>query len=448
MTTRTSPNGPTKTRWFNELGVTVTNRTTLFDDFLYTLKGTNAVKIYEEMAKNDATIASILYAIEHMAREVDWTVEAADETPEADETAQFIDECRTDMSHSWDDFIAAIFTNLVYGFSYFETVYKRRAGRTGKPFSMFDDGKIGWRKQAFRPQNTLLQWDYDDQGGVRAFVQIVGSTKVIIPIEKSLLFRTTNRGAAEGQSILRGAYRAWWFKKRAQEVEGIGMERDLAGLPIAYVPLDVLLASDADSTKSAIKDIVTRTKADEQQGIMWPNERDDNGERIYEFELLSTSGGKSFDTNEIIRRYDQDIARVALADFILLGHTAVGSRALADPKIGLFMTALGAWMDSIEETLNRHAIPRLLDLNGIITDNPPKIVHGELKEPDLNQIGTYVKDTAQAGMGWFPNMDVENKLRDLLGLEPLDPDEQAEQQQLQQAGSVQPPEPNIAPATM
>lgn len=427
MVTR-SPNGPTRTRWFNELGTDNTNRNQLFDDFLYQLKGVRAVKVYEEMSKNDPTIWSILFAIEHMAREVDWHVEPGDETPESEELAQFVDECRLDMSHTWDDFISAVFTQLVYGFSYFETVYKRRNGRSRKPISMFDDGRIGWRKQAYRPQNTLYKWEFDPAGGLAGMWQMAGSEKILIPIEKSLLFRTQNRGRPEGQSVLRGAYRPWWFKKRTEEIEGIGAERDLAGLPIAKVPIEILESSDSDSVKSAIKDIVTRTKRDEQEGILWPNERDDDGNPLYEFELLSTGGTRQFDTNAIIQRYDQAISRVVLADFIMLGHSAVGSRALADPKIGLFMTAMTAWMDSIEETLNRHAVPRLLDVNGIQTDQPPKIKHGELKEPDIGQIGAYIKDTAQGGMPWFPNVEIENKLREHLGLEPLDPEEQAEQQ--------------------
>ena len=58
--------------------------------------------------------------------------------------------------------------------------------------------------------------------------------QVVIPMEKCLLFRTqTHKNNPEGRSILRNAYRSWYFKKRIEEIEGVGIERDLAGNSIS-----------------------------------------------------------------------------------------------------------------------------------------------------------------------------------------------------------------------
>ena len=64
-TVTTSPNGSRP--MFNELGRDKPKRPTLYDDFLYQLRGSQAVKVYAEMSSNDATIRAILYAIEQMA---------------------------------------------------------------------------------------------------------------------------------------------------------------------------------------------------------------------------------------------------------------------------------------------------------------------------------------------------------------------------------------------
>ena len=62
-------------------------------------------------------------------------------------------------------------------------------------------------------------------------------------MEKCLLFRTqTHKNNPEGRSILRNAYRSWYFKKRIEEIEGVGIERDLAGIPIAYVDPAIMSA--------------------------------------------------------------------------------------------------------------------------------------------------------------------------------------------------------------
>ena len=163
MTSRTVTTSPNGSRpMFNELGRDKPKRPTLYDDFLYVLRGSQAVKVYAEMSSNDATIRAILYAIEQMAREVEWHVEPFIEDDQAaTDIAQFVEECMQDMAGTWDDFMSAIFTMLPFGFSFFETVYKRRNGFDASPASRFDDGKIGWRKQGFRPANSLLDWVYD-----------------------------------------------------------------------------------------------------------------------------------------------------------------------------------------------------------------------------------------------------------------------------------------------
>src|SRR5437016_1603691 len=77
-----------------------------------------------------------------------------------------------------------------------------------------------------------------------------------IPIEKSLLFRTTSaRGNPEGRSALRGAFTSWYYLKRIREYEAIGIERDLAGMPTFGVPLEVLLGAngEAQAANTAIK---------------------------------------------------------------------------------------------------------------------------------------------------------------------------------------------------
>lgn len=58
-----------------------------------------------------------------------------------------------------------------------------------------------------------------------------------IPMSKAMLFRTESvKDNPEGRSILRNAYRSWYFKRRIQEIEAIGIERDLAGLPVIHAP--------------------------------------------------------------------------------------------------------------------------------------------------------------------------------------------------------------------
>ena len=127
---------------------------------------------------------------------------------------------------------------LPFGYSVFEIVYKIRRGpnsRSPKFRSNFTDGLVGWRKIAMRAQDTISEWVIDEDGGIRGYYQNAAPNyeTVFIPIEKSLLFRTeVNKNNPEGRSLLRNAYRSYYFLKRIQELEAIGIERELAGLPV------------------------------------------------------------------------------------------------------------------------------------------------------------------------------------------------------------------------
>ena len=84
---------------------------------------------------------------------------------------------------------------------------------------------------------------------------------------------------------------------KRQEVEGIGIERDLAGLPVIYGPsdLDIWNPDDeqAQEILNGLQTQVRNIRRDEMEGVVLPDG--------YKLELLSTGGSRQFDTNAIIR---------------------------------------------------------------------------------------------------------------------------------------------------
>ena len=68
-----------------------------------------------------------------------------------------------------------------------------------------------------------------------------------IPDEKSLHFRTTIfKDDPEGRSILRPCYIDYYMVRNFRAIEGIGVERDLAGMPMLTAPEGVDLWNAAD----------------------------------------------------------------------------------------------------------------------------------------------------------------------------------------------------------
>lgn len=395
------------------------------EEKLNQLRGFEAVRVYREMMDNDATIGAIFFAIEMMIRRVKWFVEPASESPEDVDNEEFLESCLHDMSHSWEDTIAEILSMMGYGWHTAEIIYKRRIGPTESDptnRSRFTDGKIGWRKLAPRSQDSLQNWLFDRDGGVQGWWQLPpdGSGLRFIPIEKALLFRTTSKkNNPEGRSLLRNCYTAWYHKKEMQRIEGVGAERDLAGLPMLYLPPDMLDPNASPAVKATLqiyKNILKNIRNDEQASVIFPAIFDAAGNRLVEFSLVGTGSRRQFDTGGIIERYTKDIAMSLMADVILLGHEGVGSYALSSSKTQLFSYALGTILDTIATVMNRYAIPRLFRVNGIEVEELPCLKHGDIEKDDVVVIANAIAQLVAAG-GITPGGEKdENWFRELLGM--------------------------------
>lgn len=389
-----------------------------YEEFLTELRGIKGVQAYTEMADNDATIGAILYAIEMLMRQCEFHVEPAGKSEKDKEAAEFVESCMNDMERTWTDTLSEILSFLTYGWSYHEIVYKRRVGRTNSPItnSKYTDGLIGWRKLPIRSQDTLYGWEYkDDSDELTGMIQTPPPTyeQLFIPIEKALHFRTRSRkDNPEGRSILRTAYRAYYFKKRIEEIEGYGIERDLAGFPVLYAPpdMDIWNTDDPDMVAALARaeQLVSSVRRDAREGLVLPG-----GENGWKFVLVTSGSRRQFDTNAIIDRYDKRLATSVLADFVMLGQQQVGSFALADSKTRIFALAVGTYLDIICEVFNNQAIPRLIDINGDhfkgITDYP-RMVHGDIEQPDLQAFSAFIKDMVGTG-ALVPDEELEKEIR-------------------------------------
>lgn len=402
------------------------------------LIGRQAIRTYRDMGDNDPVVGSILFAMDMLLRQVDWLPEQGDAT---EEDVDFLMSCLEDMENSWADFISEILSMLRFGWSFHEIVYKLRGptGPNGFP-SKHSDGKIGWAKFPIRSQDTLQEWKFNPETGkVEGFVQLAPPLYklVTIPMSKGLLFRTTTyKNNPEGRSMLRNAYRPWYFKNRIETIEGTGIERDLAGFPVIWVPAAYLADNASESEKAiinAFKSIGANLRRDKQEYLIMPTAYDDFGNKMFDIELMSSSGGRTFDTGAIIQRYDQRIAMTVLGDFILLGHEKVGSFALSSDKTDLFAVSLGTILDTIEETLNRFAIPALWEMNGWDPAKCPRLKHGDIEDRNLADLGQYLQNLTSMGMTLFPDEDLDKYLRKVAHL----PDRSEETVRLQEEAKAE-----------
>lgn len=411
---------------FRTLGKSGLNRNSgyISEELLPRLTGNRAAKVYREMGDNDATVGAILFAIESLLKGVEFRVNPADESLEAKACALFLEECLADTAHTWEDFLSEVLSMLPFGWAYFEVVYKMRVGPDAVDStcrSRFSDGRIGWRKFSLRAQDTLDHWEFDSDGGLRGMHQRAPPDylQVFLPIEKAVLFRTKcPKNNPEGRSLLRNSYRSWFFLKRLQEIEVVGIERDLSGLPVMEVPPAMMMPDAPESlrtVRASLEKMIQEIRRDEREGCVVPAESytDETGQAVvsgYKLKLLTTGGRRAVDITPSIDRYQRDIARTLLAEFIFLGSDPNGSRSLADSKTSTFASALGAILDSIVSTFTRYAIEPLLKLNGFPEAQWPTLVHGDIETPDLTALSGFVGTLISAG-ALAPDAQLERYLR-------------------------------------
>lgn len=423
-----------KTTPWDDIGASGVKRAsgTLDEEFIPALRGRKSVRIYREMSLNDPVIASILFAIVQLLKAVQWNVEAHDDSPEQTKAKDFLESCMEDMSHSFTNMVGDILTFLIYGWSYFEITYKQRRGpweKEDKYRSKHRDGLIGWRKIQIRSQETMQRWVFDEEGEVKGLLQIAPPRykQRYIPIEKALHFRYGhNKNSPEGMSLLRPIYPLYFATKRLREFILVGVERDLAGMPVAKVPanyMDAQKGSKEYKVFEAFKKMVSNIRRDEHDGMVLPVQYDRNTKQpLFDFELMSAGGSKQTDAVALLDKFETAMLSTVMADFLKLGQSDTGSYAMHVSKTAIFRLALTSIAENIADEFNRHAVPKLFEINNMHLDNLPKIVPEAVDPPHLGELIQFMSGTAQMGMEWFPDADLEEYLRKVAHLPEMSED--------------------------
>ena len=408
------------------------------DEFLRELKGKKGVAKYREMRDNDPTVGAIMYAVEQVLRDVPRKVKPADNSDRAREMADFVEGIFEDMDHTLDDHISQAVSYISYGFSTFEVVYKRRGGtetNDPKKYSKFNDGLIGVKKLAPRAQWTIERFDVDNKTSeLKGLWQEVtyGGGGNYIPATKLLHYcSVTQNGDPSGRSALRNAYSAYTYLTKIQMIEAIAIERELHGVPVGRISAEYLSPNATDDQKAVRRDlenILRDLKMNEQGYAVLPSDvyvdQDGNptNQRMVDIELITSDGNRNIDIDPVIRRYQHDIARSVMAEFLMLGGGSTGSYALSKSKTDLFLRALESYINIIFDVLNKQLIERLWKLNAFDFDLMPKMVPGDIAPHDLKELGAYLRNLSGAGFDFTNQPEVVQALMDNAEL-PFDQDE-------------------------
>ena len=384
------------------------------------LRWPQAINTFKKMEK-DATIAPALELVEMMMARAEWSVKI----PKGHEAklkpyANFLEQCMGDMTHDFKTFIKSASTFSRYGFSINEIVLRERRKDKG---SRYDDGLIGIKALPTRSQDSVSEWKWKDKGRELAgfYQRTIGgnsdsyigwdfisdpeksSQAVFVPRKKFLHFRNNPiKDSPTGISPLVSVWQAWKLKCAFSESQAIGCAQDVNGFKVLYLPPQYMQATASDENKAVFeeyKKVLQQAHQAKQSGIILPLITDDQGNKMFEFEVKNVTGSKSYDTTAIIQNYNNEILLGLFADVLALGQGGGGgSFSLSESKMAVIQMSVEAKLQEIKSQLNHQLVRLIFEQNGWDTEVMPYFDFDSIEQVSLDEASKYGQRMKAVGL--------------------------------------------------
>lgn len=390
------------------------------DDISKLWKGKNKKDFISEMKSNDAYCSAWINAKNAIALKPDWIIEPSDlENDKSKEYAQLIKNMLfKDMATSFNSFILNSATMAEYGFALCEIVFKKRLGKTDNPMtsSIYNDGLFGIAKLSPRWQNSIKKWDIDNNGNINKVYQKSENDfgEIAIPYNKVLHFVMNGyNGNPEGESVLRGTFMSYYYKKNIERIQRETFERGFSGILDIQVPARYMsnrnTTAEAIEVRNRLEAFMKNVKQGKEAGIIRPFSKD------FQIELIQGKTGTGLDPDRMIERYNTEIVMCLLSDSFMGQSKVYQSKDGSGAKTKLYKSFIGIILDEIKEQVNKKLIPMIFEINNLDTELMPTLEYGNLDDLDLQAMSWFIQSVAKnSGPLITPTYELNNYLLDKL----------------------------------
>jgi len=359
------------------------------------LRDKRGLRTYYDMVRSDGTVRAALRVVKTPIQGAEWYMEPYSDSTIDKNIAKFVQETLfDDMETLWEHFIEDSLRCLDYGFFVFEK-------------ALYLDPKTGKFKMNLSPIHPLdIQgWNYDQVN------RVVGITlepingldftkKIEIPKSKLMLqVFEMEGGDLRGTSLLRTAFKHWYYKDTLYKIDAIQKERHGIGvpvikLPMGFTPKDVELANDLG------RNLRTNEKA--YITVPW------NWEVIF-----AKLEGQPVDPIPSIEHHDHKIYEAILASFM-------GSEQISTESLDTFYKSTRYIANVMAAVINREAVKQLVDMNFLRFNGYPKLCVRRMGEWEDTRTMTFALRNLVGSRILTPDLPLENLIRASMSLPPLD----------------------------
>lgn len=324
-----------------------------------------SIQVYDLMRRTESQLAGVLRAITMPIRNFDWFIDPNGADPKkvavvAEDMGLSVlgddpnkPKPRSKGRFSFDRHLRHALLSGVFGHMFFEQ------------YGEIVDGLWRLRKLAPRMPGTISEIKVERDGGLQSIVQF-GSGRPgepisdPIPVTQLLAYVNDQEGGNWfGQSWLRAAYRHWLIKDRLLRVDAIKHERQGMGMPIAEA-----MANATRAQIEALDAMMQKWKVGEAAGGAVPA-----GTRV---RLVGTEGSTP-DTIGSVRYHDEQMSKLMLVQFLDLGTSGAGNRALGEAFVDFFDLSLQSTAKWLADVTTEHQVEDQWDWNWGENDQAARI---------------------------------------------------------------------------
>jgi hypothetical protein len=313
--------------------------------------------------RNDPAISAVLSAYMLPIRRATWTVDPAgcrDEVVRMVADDLGIPVLGDDQPGaarvrgvSWGEHLRAALMYLVYGHAAFEMLADVSTGQA-RLVGLYE-----------RTQHTIAAIHSTDNGdfdGITQFYSPDRGSAPEIPAERMVFYSHLREGSAwAGRSLLRASFAPWLLKREMQRVLATSSRRFGMGVPVMEALPGAIVTPEQ---MAHAQQLASAARVGETGGAATPPN--------FTLKLKGLEGSVP-DTLAFIQWLDQQISRSTLAQFLDLGQTETGSRALGSAFIDLFLLSLAAIAEDVADQATRQAAARIVTWNFGDTEPVPAV---------------------------------------------------------------------------
>lgn len=341
---------------------------------------------------------------------------------EALRLAQWLENVLFDeMNTPWTSLIGRMGMYKFHGFSLHEWTGIRR-----------EDGTIGIASVQNRPQVTIEKWDLDRSGELQGVIQRIplDGKEEYLPRWKTVYVVDDELadGDPQGVGLFRHSAQKVVQLQRLEQLEIIGFETDLRGIPVTRAPLEeirdalkneTLTAEEATAMLAPLdqfmrghtknKALAVRLDSAVHRGL------DANGapSSVPKWDVsLLTGDSQGHEAIRIaVEGKQREIARVAFAEGFLLGGDGGSNRALGEEKSRFLSDFANSTLTDIANALNMDLVRPLWELNGYPKELRPTLRFEAVSVEDVVRVAEMLDKMGKAGAKLHPKDPVINTVR-------------------------------------